>query len=81
MRSSNEAVQMLKPGQRLEILGYFVRQKLQGDKAVQGYIFSLVHHAHPAATQLVDDAVVRDGLADHGIGAMLGGVNRQVNEG
>ena len=28
-------------------------------------IFSLVHHTHSAAAELLDDAVVRDGLADH----------------
>ena len=27
-------------------------------------VLSLVNHTHPAATQLLDDAVVRDGLAD-----------------
>ncbi|MFZ3211457.1 MAG: hypothetical protein WA188_08085, partial [Terriglobales bacterium] len=25
-----------------------------------------VHHTHPAAAQLLDDAIMRDGLADHG---------------
>ena len=40
------------------------RQELQGDKSVQGYVFSLVDHTHPPATQLLDDAVVRNGLAD-----------------
>src|SRR5438094_7545763 len=28
-------------------------------------ILSLVDHTHPAATQLLDDAVVRNGLPDH----------------
>jgi hypothetical protein len=45
--------------------GYLVRQKLQGDEAVQLYILGLVDHTHPAATELLDEAVVRDGLADH----------------
>jgi hypothetical protein len=26
----------------------------------------LIHHSHPTATKLLYDAVVRDGLADHG---------------
>jgi len=30
-------------------LGYLVRQKLQGDEAVQLYILGLVAHTHPAA--------------------------------
>ena len=42
-----------------------VRQKLQGDKAMQGYIFGLIDNTHSATTQLLDDAVVRDCLADH----------------
>ena len=46
-------------------LGYLVQQKLQGDEAVQLYILGLVDHTHPAATELLDEAVVRDGLADH----------------
>ena len=28
-------------------------------------VFSLIHHTHTAATELLNDAVVRDGLADH----------------
>jgi hypothetical protein len=37
---------------------------LQGDKAMQLHILGLVDHAHPAATELLDDAVMRDGFAD-----------------
>jgi hypothetical protein len=36
-----------KPGQGLGIVGYFIRQKLQGDESVQGRVLSLVHHTHP----------------------------------
>jgi hypothetical protein len=28
-------------------------------------VFSFVDHTHPAAAEFLDDAVVRDGLADH----------------
>ena len=31
-------------------------------------VFGLVHHAHPAPAQLLDDAVVRDRLPDERIG-------------
>jgi hypothetical protein len=34
-------------------------------KAAELYILSLVDDAHPPAAQLLDDAVVRDGLTDH----------------
>src|SRR3984893_15157287 len=54
----------LKAGQCLRVLGYFIRQKLQGDKSVQGYVLGLVHDTHPTAAQLLDDAVVRYGLTD-----------------
>ena len=32
---------------------------------MEGYVLSLVDDTHPAAAQLLNDAVVRDGLADH----------------
>ncbi len=48
----------LKPGQRLGVFGYRIRQKLQGDKAAQGYVLSLIDHTHAAAAKLLDYAVV-----------------------
>ena len=42
-------------------------------------IFRLIDHAHAATTQLLDNAVMRDGLADHWR-RILRGWNRQVNE-
>ena len=38
----------LETGQDLGVFGDVIGQKFQGDKAVQGDIFSLVHHTHPA---------------------------------
>jgi hypothetical protein len=55
----------LKAAECLRVFGYIVGQKLQSDKAVELDIFSLVDHTHATATELFDDAVVRDGLADH----------------
>src|ERR1700690_2395310 len=55
----------LEAGHRLRILGNFFRQELDRDKSVQARVFSLVDHAHPAAAQLFDNAVMRNGLADH----------------
>jgi hypothetical protein len=37
-------------------------QKLERHESAQASVFGLVHHAHPAAARLLDDAVVRDGL-------------------
>src|SRR5260370_9708099 len=41
------------------------REKLQGDETMKPDVFSFVDHTHPAAAEFLDDAVVRDGLADH----------------
>ncbi len=55
----------LKPAKRLRIARHFVRQKLQGDETMQPSVFGLIDNTHSAATELLDDAIVRDGLADH----------------
>jgi hypothetical protein len=34
---------------------------------MQLYILGFVNHTHPATAQLLDDAVVRNGLPDHGL--------------
>ena len=55
----------LETAEGLCIVGEFVGKELQGDVAAQLEVFRLVHHAHSAAADLAEDAVVRDGLADH----------------
>ena len=55
----------LEAAESLRVFGYVVGQELESDKATELHILSLVDHAHPAATEFLDDAVVRDGLADH----------------
>jgi hypothetical protein len=40
-------------------------QKLQGDKPSEPTVFRLIHHAHTAAAEFLDDAVVRDRRVDH----------------
>jgi len=69
----------LESGQDLCILGDFVRQELESDEAVELYILGLVDHTHPAAAQLLQDAVMPDDLADHRV-EMLGPQVEQVNE-
>ena len=54
----------LKAAENLRIFGYVVRQKLQRHKAAELQILSLVDHTHAAATELFDDPVVRNSLAD-----------------
>jgi hypothetical protein len=42
-----------------------IGKELQGDGAVQAGVLGLVHDTHPPASQLFDQAVVGDALADH----------------
>jgi len=51
--------------QRLAILGDVFGEEFQGDEAIEPGVFGLVYNAHAAATQLFNDAVVRDSLAYH----------------
>src|ERR1700690_2747929 len=51
--------------QCLWVLRYIVRQELQRDKPAKRDILGLIDYTHPAAAELLDDTVVRDGLADH----------------
>src|ERR1700683_873368 len=55
----------LEPGQRLRVAGKFVGQKLKGNETLQPRVFRFVNHAHPATTELFNNAVMGDGLADH----------------
>jgi hypothetical protein len=55
----------LKAAQGLRVADDLVRQKLQSDETVKASVFRFVDYTHPAAAELLDDAVVRDGLAHH----------------
>jgi len=52
--------------ERLRIISNIRRQKLESDEPVQNGVLGLVHNAHAATTEFLDDAVVRDGLAEDG---------------
>ena len=45
--------------------GDVVRKELQRDKAMQLDVLGLVNNAHPSSAELLDNAVMRDNLADH----------------
>jgi hypothetical protein len=51
--------------ERLRVTNNFFAQKLQGDKATKFRVLRFIDHAPTAAPELPDDAVVRDGLANH----------------
>jgi len=49
----------------LRVARELVGQKFEGDEAAEFGVFRLVDDAHTAAAELLDDAVMRDSLADH----------------
>src|SRR6516164_3695363 len=51
--------------ERRPVARHVLRQELQGDSTAELGVFGLVDHAHSAATELLQDAVVRNDLADH----------------
>ena len=55
----------LKSFQHHCIMDHIFRQEFQSDMAVKFEVFRFIHHAHSAAPEFVQHAVVRDGLADH----------------
>jgi len=49
---------------------------------VQASVFSFLDHAHPAATEFLDNAVVRDRLADPGRAkSYVGGTGKSTKRG
>ncbi len=57
--------------QRLRVARHFVGKELEGDEAAEVGVFGLVDYSHAAAAEFVDDAVVRDGLADHSVWSII----------
>src|SRR5262245_22785996 len=70
----------LEAAQGLWVFGYVVGQELKGNRTAELHVLGPVNHAHAAAAQSLDNAVMRNSLADHA-GEMLGLEVRQVNEG
>ncbi len=68
------------------VLGDQFRQEFKRHQPAQLGVLGLVDDTHPAATQFLDDPVVRDGMADHKPSRtvcqsdMLGSAYRQVNQ-
>ena len=55
----------LKALQRLRILLQVFGQELESDVAAQVEVLGFVHDAHSASTELLQDAIMGDGFADH----------------
>jgi hypothetical protein len=63
----------------VRIGGDFRGQELQRDEAAEFGVFGLIHNAHPATAELLDDAIVRNDAANH-VRIMLSAQERLVNE-
>ena len=50
---------------RMRMLRQFRRQELQRHVPLQARVLSAIDDTHPPTSQLLDDAIVGDGLADH----------------
>jgi len=50
-----------KRSKSLAVLGKTFGQELQGDEAAELGVLGLINHTHPAATQPLEDAVMRNG--------------------
>ena len=48
-------------------------QELEGDLAAELRVLRAIHHTHTAPTQLAEDGVLLESLADQGIGGRLWG--------
>src|ERR1022692_2733796 len=55
----------LEAAESLLIFGNFIGQELERDKAAEFHILGLIYDTHAATAEFVDDAVMRNGLADH----------------
>jgi hypothetical protein len=55
----------LKTGEGLRVASYVFGEKFERDKAMQPRVLGFINDAHPPAAQPLDDAVVRDDLANH----------------
>ncbi len=55
----------LKAAEGLGIFRYLLGQEFEGHKSPELNILGPVNHTHPPAAELLNDAVMRDGLADH----------------
>jgi hypothetical protein len=68
----------------LAVAGQRIGQEFQRDVAAEAQVFGFVHDTHAATAELFKDAVMCDGLPNHGEGiypwnAVLGSAYKQVN--
>jgi hypothetical protein len=59
----------LKTAQGLRVCGDLIKRKLEGHETPELSVLSLAHYDPPATAKLLNDAVVRDRLADQSVGS------------
>ena len=57
----------LKTRKSLRVFGNVVGQELKCNKPPELQVLALINHTHTTTTELLNDTIVRDGLADHGL--------------
>ncbi len=60
----------LKARERVRVVGNIGREEFQGDKTVEADVLCFVDDTHATAAEPFDNAVVRDGLPNHGNGVV-----------
>jgi hypothetical protein len=58
--------------QSLWVLSEILGQEFEGNVTAEVQILGFIDHTHPAAANLLNDAVMRNGLVDHRRGALSG---------
>src|SRR5579864_1341482 len=75
----------LQPFEGLAVTGKFVGQEFERHQTPQFNVLGFVDDTHAASSEFLEDAVVRDGLVNHGwrqlLAAILGGLGRAAKLG
>ena len=78
IQSGSRASFAAKTFQGLRVAGDVVGQEFKGDKAAQRGVLCQVNHTHPTTAELLNNAVMRDGLADHSQGCYGGRAGKSM---
>jgi len=65
--------------QCLRVLGHVIGKELKRNETTQLGVLGFVNYAHTAAAELFDDAIARDGLADHWRESYVGETGKSMN--
>jgi hypothetical protein len=68
----------LEAAESLCVVGKIIGKELEGNVATELQVLGFVNYTHAPATKLLDDAIVRDGLADHAQECYGGSVDKSM---